>query len=94
MTLPVWKGISDHHKKLASKDRDLEDVMEVLGNANDDKIQAAQEEAAFESQNNISNRKDCHGLDWPQMPTQEYGGKIHRTTLKVMQWKNDHTDHE
>lgn len=27
-------GISKHHKKLASKDKDLEDVMQVLGIAN------------------------------------------------------------
>jgi hypothetical protein len=80
-------GISEHHKKLASKDRNLEDVMEVLGIANDEKIKISLEDAAFESQNSNSNHADGHGLDWPQMASQEHGGKLRRTTRKFMQWK-------
>jgi len=48
-------GIDDHHKKLASKDKNLEDVLEVLGVANDNKIKVSLEEAAFNNHNNISN---------------------------------------
>lgn len=80
-------GISDHHKNLASKDRDLEDVREVLGIANENKIKDSLEEAAFESHNNISNHEDGHGYDWPQRASQKHGGKLHRTARKVMQWK-------
>jgi hypothetical protein len=80
-------GVSDHHKKLASKDKNLEDVIEVLGIANNDKIQATLEGAAFESRNNISHHEDCHGVDWSQIGSQEHGGKLHRTTRKLMQWK-------
>lgn len=55
-------GISNHLKKLASKDKNLEDVMEVLGIAKVKKIQVSLEEAAFESRNNIPNHEDCHGV--------------------------------
>ncbi|KAJ5605331.1 hypothetical protein N7510_010485 [Penicillium lagena] len=79
-------GISDHHKKLASKDRNLEDVMEVLCIANDNKIKVSLEEAAFDN-DNISNHEDGHQHDQPQTASKEHEGKLHRTTRKVMQWK-------
>lgn len=78
-------GISDHHNKLASKDRNLEDVMEVLGIAKDNNIKDSLDEAAFN--NRISNHEDDHGIDWPQIDSQESGGRLHRTTRKVKQWK-------
>jgi hypothetical protein len=55
--LKFWPGISKHHKKLASKDRNLADVMEVLGIANDNKIKVSLEEAAFDNRTNISNHE-------------------------------------
>jgi hypothetical protein len=60
-------GISNHHKKLASKDRNLADVMEVLGIANDNKIKVSMEEAAFDDHTNISNHGDSHERDWSQI---------------------------
>ncbi|KAJ5267895.1 hypothetical protein N7478_010703 [Penicillium angulare] len=53
--LRFWPGIGDHHKKLASKDRNLQDVMEVLGVANDNKNKAFLEETAFSNHNNLNN---------------------------------------
>ncbi|KAJ5642231.1 hypothetical protein N7490_006231 [Penicillium lividum] len=78
-------GISDHHNKLASKDRNLEDVMEVLGIAKDNNIKDSLDEAAFN--NRISNLEDDHEIDWPQVDSQESGGRLHQTTRKVKQWK-------
>ena len=28
-----------------------------------------------------------HELDWPQIASQEHGGRLHRTDRKVKQWK-------
>jgi hypothetical protein len=78
-------GISDHHIKLASKDRNLEDVMEALGIVKDNNIKDSLDEAAFNSR--ISNHEDDHEIDWPQIDSQESGGRLHRTTRKVKQWK-------
>lgn len=50
-------GIGEHHKKLASNDKNLEDVVEVLGIANDNKIKVSLEEAAFGNHNNASNHE-------------------------------------
>ena len=68
-------GISDHHNKLASKDRNLEDVMEVLGIAKDNNIKHSLDETA--SNNRISNHDDDHGIDRPQIDCQESGGRLH-----------------
>lgn len=79
-------GASDHHKKLVSKDKNLADVMEVLKIANDGKIKASMEEAAFESHNNISYH-DGHTRSWPQLASKEHGDKLHQTTHKFKHWK-------
>lgn len=79
-------GASDHHKKLSSKDKNLADVMEVLKIANDSKIQASMEEAAFESHNSIPYH-DSHKRSWPQLANKEHGDKLHETTHKLKNWK-------
>lgn len=84
--LKFWPGASANHKKLVQKDKNLEDVMEVLDAASDNKAKVALEEAAFEGHHNVSNY-DVHERDRPQIASKEHEGKLHRTTRKFMEWK-------
>lgn len=80
-------GVSNHHKKLAFKDRGLADVMEVLDTAIDKKIEASREEAALLGQNRISYHEDSEDHGWRQWASKEHENKLHRTTRRVTQWK-------
>lgn len=79
-------GTSDHHKKLASKDKNLRDVMEVLHIANNNKMKNSMEEAVFKSHDSISNH-DSHEHSWPKLASKEHGDRLHQTAHKLMHWK-------
>lgn len=79
-------GTSNHHKKLASKDKNLADVMEVAHIAKDNKIKVSMEEAVFKSHDSISNH-DSHEHSWPQMASKKHGDRLHQTAQKFIHWK-------
>lgn len=79
-------GISNHHKKLFSRDKNLADVMEVVHIANNNKVKISKEEAVFESHDSISNH-DSRKHSWPQPASKEHDDKLHQAAHKLMHWK-------
>lgn len=86
VSLRFQPGTSDHHKKLASKDKNLADVMEVLHIVNDNKIKASMEDAVFKSHDSIENH-DSHEHNWPQLASKKHGDRLQQTAHKFMHWK-------
>ncbi|TKA60971.1 hypothetical protein B0A49_12067 [Cryomyces minteri] len=63
LRVTFWSGLSGYHSKLASKDRNLADVMEVLDTANDSEMKEEADDRSGSSSDSSDSSDDDDGND-------------------------------
>jgi len=74
VTMKFWSGLSGYHKKFAGKHADMQNVMEVLDTANDEKERGENDEGTYDDENSeySTNTSDAE----PSSPETKKPGKL------------------